>query len=130
MPPAVDVLLIEDNALDIKLFRTLLEDTGGLTVHPCSHADEAFAWLRDHKPRIIHTDVMLPEISGWEIIEQLKRSAETRDIPIIVVTAGGLSVARANSALQLVEAALVKPIWPAGYLKTVQSILANASSQA
>jgi CheY-like chemotaxis protein len=120
----VDVLLIEDNELDAKLFKLLLQDHLGLRVNLTKDPLQALEWLTNFKPKLIHTDVMMPEISGLEVVERLKASTETRDIPVIVATAGAFFWNK-NSPLPGIAAFFAKPISAPQYMDCVRSLLAR-----
>jgi CheY-like chemotaxis protein len=119
----VDVLLIEDNELDAKLFKLLLEESLGLRVNFTKDPLQAFEWLKHVKPRLIHTDVMMPGISGMEVVARLKASPETKDIPVIVATAGAFVWARNGSSFPGIEAFFAKPISATQYTDCVRAIL-------
>jgi len=121
----MDVLLIEDNELDGKLFKLLLEDHLGLKVRHTKDALDALLWLKGNRPRLIHSDVMMPDLSGWEVVKQLKQQPETREIPIVVVTAGAFIANETSEIVQLVEAQLPKPISADDYLRCIASILSR-----
>jgi two-component system cell cycle response regulator DivK len=80
------VMIVEDNDLNLKLFRDLLEAHGYATIQ----TRDGFAVLemaRQNKPDLILMDIQLPEVSGLEITSWLKADAELKKIPIIAVTA-------------------------------------------
>jgi two-component system, cell cycle response regulator DivK len=107
---SVDVLLIEVNELDGKLFKLLLEGHLGLSIHHSKDAEDALLWLKGNRPRLIHSDVMMSDPSGWEVVKRLKQRPDTREIPIVVVTAGAFVANETSEIVQLVEAQLPKPI--------------------
>ena len=80
-------------------------------------------WLKSHRPRVIHTDIMMPEMSGWDLVRLLKQAPETRDIPIVVVTAGAFKN-KTSDIVQLIAAQLAKPISQFEYLDCISSQLA------
>jgi PAS domain S-box-containing protein len=84
--PAVrDVLVVEDDVLTAELFKRYLEKNNYVvTLADCGR--EALRKVEDHKPDAIVLDILLPDVSGWEVLESLKASRETRDVPVIVCT--------------------------------------------
>jgi len=85
------VLLVEDNELCAKYFRLILEDALRLKVHCVKDGISALDFLRANKPDLIHMDIQLPEISGWETIDRIAACPELDRIPICVVSASLLS---------------------------------------
>ena len=80
------VMIVEDNDLNLKLFRDLLEAHGYATLHT-RDGFQVLDMVRQNHPDLILMDIQLPEVSGIEITGWLKADPELRDIPIIAVTA-------------------------------------------
>jgi len=80
------VLVVEDNALNMKLFHDLL-DAHGYGVYQARNSEEAMQLAREHKPDLILMDIQLPEISGLEVTKWIKADPDLADIPVIAVTA-------------------------------------------
>src|SRR3984885_1904663 len=80
------VLIVEDNDLNMKLFRDLLEAHGYRTLHTRDGMD-VLPLAREQRPDLILMDIQLPEVSGIEITKWLKTDLELKHIPIIAVTA-------------------------------------------
>src|SRR4051794_8478899 len=93
MPKAFEILLVEDNAADAYLTRTVIED-GPLAVNVSSVADgvEALALLRrestraDAAPDLILFDLNMPRKGGREFLAELRADSALRCIPIVVLT--------------------------------------------
>ena len=49
-----------------------------------------FQLIKDTKPDLVVLDVMMPEVSGYDVLRRLKQNAETKSIPVIILTAKGL----------------------------------------
>ena len=80
------VLIVEDNELNLKLFRDLLEAHGVDTVET-HDGYRVLDLAREHKPDLILMDIQLPEISGLEVTKWLKNDDELKSIPVIAITA-------------------------------------------
>ncbi len=80
------VLVVDDNAQNLELLVAYL-DTEPYKVATANDGIEALDKIRSDKPDIILLDVMMPKMSGFEVCRKLKSAPETRDIPIIMVTA-------------------------------------------
>lgn len=80
------VLIVEDNDLNMKLFRDLLEAHGYRTMHT-RDGMEVLPIAHQHKPNLIIMDIQLPEVSGLDVTKWLKGDPELKNIPVIAVTA-------------------------------------------
>jgi two-component system, cell cycle response regulator DivK len=80
------VLIIEDNAANLKLASFLLE-TASHTVLSAPDAEAGLAIARADRPALILMDIQLPGMDGLEATRLLKADPETRDIPVIALTA-------------------------------------------
>ena len=80
------VLLVEDNELNMKLFYDLLTIQKHEVIVSKDGVD-VINITKKEKPQLILMDIQIGEISGIDLIKQLKRNAETKDIPIIAITA-------------------------------------------
>ena len=80
------ILIVEDNELNLKLFKDLLEAHGCETVETKTGVN-ALELTKEHKPELILMDIQLPEISGLDVTKQIKADEEVKHIPIIAVTA-------------------------------------------
>ena len=80
------VLVVDDNAQNLELIVAYL-DSLGCKVTGVTDGVEALERVRSERFDLILLDVMMPRMSGFEVCRKLKSDPETRDIPIIMVTA-------------------------------------------
>jgi len=80
------VLVVDDNAQNLELLIEHLESIDVQTV-AATNGVEALEAIGQLKPDLILLDIMMPRMSGFEVCRKLKSDPETRDIPIIMVTA-------------------------------------------
>jgi putative two-component system response regulator len=80
------VLLVDDEPSNLRLLQMLLKAEGYATLLAGNGA-EALALTEKQMPDIILLDIMMPEMDGFEVARRLKSSPDTRNIPIIMVTA-------------------------------------------
>lgn len=85
------VLLIDDQKEARRLIRRVMEAQGEYEVQEAASALEALTALATELPNLIILDLMMPEMDGFELLENLKRIEKTQEIPVIVVTAKELS---------------------------------------
>jgi CheY-like chemotaxis protein len=80
------VMVVDDNPVDLKIARTLLEKAG-VTVLTMQKPDEAVGTAMAERPDIILLDLMMPDVDGFEVLSQLKADPATAGIPVLVHTA-------------------------------------------
>jgi threonine synthase len=81
------VLLIDDNDDDALLIRRLLEGRKAYRVFHARDGWEGLAQARQKLPDLIVTDLMMPGIDGFGLVEELKLDPRTKNIPVVVVSA-------------------------------------------
>ena len=118
------ILVVEDNALNIKLFCDLLRAHGHDT-EPVTDSREALEAAQAFMPDLIITDIQLPHVSGIELMEMLRADEGLKAVPIMAVTAyaaqGDDDRIRAAGATAYVS----KPISVARFAETVEQLLAG-----
>lgn len=85
------VLLVDDNADDALLIRRLLEGKKAYRVFHAKDGWEGLAVARQKLPDLIVTDLTMPGIDGFGLVEELKLDPRTKDIPVVVVSAKDIS---------------------------------------
>jgi len=86
------VLLIDDNPDDALLIRRLLEGYKSYRVYHAKDGWEGLAMARENLPDLIVSDLTMPGIDGFGLVEELKLDPRTKDIPIVVVSAKDITV--------------------------------------
>lgn len=84
------VLLVEDEPHILEALRFLLE-RDGFAVSACSDGDQAVATARRNAPDLVVLDVMLPGRNGFEILREMRASADLAETPVLMLTAKGQS---------------------------------------
>ena len=80
------ILVVEDNDLNRKLFCDVLR-ASGFTVEPVADGEMALEAARAFCPSLVIMDIQLPNISGLDLIETLKRDRALSAVPVLAVTA-------------------------------------------
>jgi len=80
------VLVIDDEENILNLVRIGLEDNGFDVVTRTNGLD-ALMYIEEEKPSIIIADIMMPRLTGLELVKALKNNEETRKIPLIFISA-------------------------------------------
>jgi threonine synthase len=88
---ATSVLLVDDNGDDAYLIRRLLEGRKSYRVYHASDGWDGLAQARQKLPDLIITDLMMPGVDGFGLVEELRSDPRTHNIPIVVVSAKDIS---------------------------------------
>jgi signal transduction histidine kinase/DNA-binding response OmpR family regulator len=87
---ALSVVVVDDDPLALKLVQSTLEPRGWV-VHPCSRGADAAALVRHVAPSVVIMDLLMPEVDGFAVIDELRSDARTSGPPIVVLTAKSLT---------------------------------------
>jgi CheY-like chemotaxis protein len=115
------VLVVDDEPDVLLLCRLNLEQRG----HEFLEAAEGHKGIelaRERHPDVIVLDLMLPGISGYDVLEALQRDDATSEIPILVLTAKSLRADRDRSHGMGASAFLTKPFLPEELCEMVESL--------
>jgi Amt family ammonium transporter len=126
-PSATDrvVLAVDDDPGLVGLYRRYLEPHG-YRVIGVNRSSEALARVAELRPLVVLLDVLMPNKDGWQVLTELKRSDQTRDIPVIMCTL----VTEPDRAQELGAADyLTKPILEADLLRAVRRLPAPANAR-
>jgi two-component system, cell cycle response regulator DivK len=118
------ILVVEDNALNIKLFCDLLNAHGHET-EPVTDSREALEAARAFKPDLVITDIQLPYVTGIELMELLRADDELKDVPIMAVTAYAAAGDDERIRAAGAQAYVSKPISVMRFAETVDQLLAG-----
>jgi PAS domain S-box-containing protein len=121
----VRILVVEDDA-DTREFLCRLLDSHGALVVTAASATEALDHFRRSPPQILLSDIGLPEMDGYELIQRIRQHAPSggATIPAIALTAYARSDDRTRALRAGYQAHVVKPVEAAELLATIQSFAA------
>jgi two-component system cell cycle response regulator DivK len=122
---AKKILIIEDNDLNLKLFKDLLEAHGYETIEIKDGVD-AVSVVKRYKPSLILMDIQLPEVSGLDITRKIKADKDIADIPVIAVTAFAMKDDEEKILRAGCQAYISKPISIISFLETVRKFLGES----
>jgi len=120
------VLIVDDDRFIIKLLKiTLQEDYETIAAY---NGEEAVARAKIDRPDLILLDIMMPKMDGFEVIQTLRLEKNTKDIPVIIVSAK--SQEKDLEKIKKLEVAgyIRKPFNTIKLLQTVEDILQNYES--
>ncbi|MBI1332252.1 MAG: response regulator [Armatimonadetes bacterium] len=104
------VLCIEDNLTNLRLLEQFFAIRKDIEVIPAMQGTMGLTFAREHRPNLIVLDLHLPDISGAEVLEQLKRDEETSSIPVVILSADATQSSRRYLLKMGADRYLTKPI--------------------
>jgi len=117
------VVCVEDEPEMIDLIRLILSRKG-FEVLGANGGKEGLLMIKEHKPDLVLLDLMMPDLDGWEVYQQMKADKETTDIPVIVVTAKAQSIDKVLGLhIAKVEDYISKPFSPQELIDSVDQVL-------
>lgn len=119
------ILIVEDNEDNLMVYRTILEHVGYAVIE-ARDGEEGIARAREEHPDLILMDISIPRIDGWEATRRLKENEETRDIPIIALTAHALEEDREKALRVGCDGYLAKPVEPRRVVEEVKRYVGPA----
>jgi DNA-binding response OmpR family regulator len=119
----VRVVCVEDEPEMIDLIRLIL-GRKGYEVFGAHGGKIALDVIKKHHPALILLDLMMPDMDGWEVYQQLKADDDLDDIPVIVVTAKAQSIDKVLGLhIAKVDDYISKPFSPQDLLDSVEQVL-------
>jgi CheY-like chemotaxis protein len=116
------VLLVDDERAIRTICRVNLEGDG-LAVTEASEGTEALEEVRRKRPSLVLLDVMMPGVDGWGVAERLAEDSETRDIPVVFLSARAAREDRLRAQELGAVGYIVKPFDPLDLAGTVREVL-------
>lgn len=80
------ILVIDDSTTNIVLLEAILTEKG-YQIETALNAKEAFMRIEKQIPDLILLDLLMPKVSGFDFLEQLRQNEKTKDTPVIVISA-------------------------------------------
>ena len=119
----VKVLYIEDNDDDVYMLKMRLELLGNFEVLTAEDGEKGCEVAAAEQPDIILMDLEMPVVDGWEAARRLKGNPQTRDIPIIILSAHALAGEREKAIAAGCNEFDTKPIEFDRLVATVRRVL-------
>ncbi|MCL4529815.1 MAG: response regulator [Chloroflexi bacterium] len=119
------ILCIEDDLEMIDLIRLILTRRG-FEVLGAAGGMAGLKEVREQLPDLVLLDLMMPDMDGWEVYQQMKAEDSTRNIPVIVVTAKAQSIDRVLGLhIAKVDDYIAKPFSPQDLLNSIEKVLSQ-----
>jgi len=116
------ILIVDDEPENLELLEAVLAPTGH-TIRSAGGGREALQAVQQERPDLILLDLMMPEVSGFEVCEMLRANEATARVPIIVVTALDQLGIKERTLSLGADDYLTKPIQPTDVVARVQAMM-------
>jgi two-component system response regulator VicR len=117
------IVCVEDEPEMIDLIRLILARKG-FEVLGADGGVRGLDMIRSEQPDLILLDLMMPDMDGWEVYQQIKADENTRTIPVIVVTAKAQSIDKVLGLhIAKVDDYIAKPFTPQDLMASVERVL-------
>ena len=116
------ILIAEDEESLLKL-ESILLTSKGYDVRGVSNGQQALDAIAEERPDLVLLDIMLPEIDGFEVCQRIKDDPETKDIPVIMLTAKKSREDMARGEKVGADWYITKPFKSAMVIETIQRFL-------
>jgi two-component system, OmpR family, response regulator VicR len=122
-PTPIKVVCIEDEPEMIELIKLILGRRNFELIGAVG-GREGLETIRQVKPDLVLLDLMMPDMDGWEVYQQVKADEDLDDIPVIVVTAKAQSIDKVLGLhIAKVDDYVTKPFGPQELLASVHKVL-------
>jgi two-component system phosphate regulon response regulator PhoB len=119
------VLIVEDEPALVEMLRYNLEKEG-FEVAAAQDGEEGLAMIGEARPDLVLIDWMMPNVSGLEVCRQLRRGSDTRDLPVIMLTAKGEESDRVRALDGGADDYVSKPFSPGELIARMRALLRRA----
>ena len=119
-------VLVVDDEPDVLLLCRLNLEQQGFHVLVASNGRSALDLLRDEKPDVLVLDLMMPGMTGYDVLEAIRADEQLPETPILVLTAKSLQADRVRTAELGASAFLTKPFLPSELCDLVRSLAGPA----
>jgi two-component system alkaline phosphatase synthesis response regulator PhoP len=116
------VLVVDDEIHIVHVVAIKLRNNG-YEVLSADNGAEAFELACEERPDIIVTDYQMPVMSGLEFVEKLRQRQETKDIPVIMLTARSFAIPKEQQENLRISGCLSKPFSPKELLGNIEDVL-------
>lgn len=122
------VLLVDDEAGLREAVQAYLEDSG-FTVEVASNAAEGWEKLQLATPDILISDIMMPQVDGYEFLQQVREDPRYKSLPVVFLTARGMTGDRIQGYSAGVDAYLPKPFDPDELVAIISNLIERQAAR-
>lgn len=116
------VVVVDDEPDSLEVAVRILRHYGA-DVHTATNGKEGIESVHNLRPKLVISDLSMPEMDGWGMLQELKQDRSTLDIPIIALTAHAMVGDRERAIMAGFHNYLTKPLTPATFMKDLLVLL-------
>lgn len=122
------VIYVEDDPHNFILVKRVLEAKGGVEVRQATDGEEGLRLIGELHPDLVLVDIQLPGMDGLELTRRLKADAQTRDVPVVALTANVMRGERQRALQAGCVDFLAKPFNLGEFRKLVGELLGGGQA--
>ena len=126
---SAQLLLVDDEPGLREAVKEYLQESG-FRVQTASNAREGWDWMQENTPDLVISDIMMPQVDGYQFLKQLRDDPRFQALPVVFLTAKGMRGDRIQGYKASVDAYLPKPFDPDELVAIVENLLARRSAHA
>ena len=122
------ILLVDDTPDNLTVARTVLRFHGA-EVYTATDGEQGLEMLKTLRPTVILLDIRMPKMNGWEMFRWVRGNPETRQVPIIAVTALAMENDREEMLNAGFDGYISKPFDLLNFISNIQRVIESTAAQ-
>ena len=123
------IIMVDDEGTTLDVMQAFLEEAGYQRFVLVEHSSEAMARIEEFQPDILLLDLMMPEINGFEILQQIRAHSQLSHLPVIILTSSSDARTKLKALDYGATDFLAKPVDPSELTLRVRNTLAAKAYQ-
>jgi CheY-like chemotaxis protein len=119
-----DIVAIDDEDDSLVVLEVILMEYGA-NVHTASDGEEGLNLIRSVRPKFVISDLSMPGLDGWDVIQKMKLDPSLKDIPVIALTAHAMVGDRDRALAAGFHNYLTKPLTVETFIHDVMTLLVD-----
>ena len=119
MPLKGKTVVVVDDEPDSQFVAQKLLEMAGAIVVVADNGKEGWEKIRQHRPSFVVSDLSMPIMTGWQMVDEMKKDRSLQDIPVIALTAHAMSDDRPKAIAAGFHNYLTKPLMPESFINSL-----------
>lgn len=126
---AAKILILDDESANVRVLKRYLEGSGYTNIQTSTDSTNAMEWIEQQRADLLLLDVMMPDVSGIDILGEMRKHSRLRFVPVLVITANTDSETKQTCLSLGATDFLAKPVDPNDLLPRVRNTLVTRAFQ-